>query len=359
MKILRVKQQDGTIVDIPFGVSDASTEIAVHNSSTSAHADIREEVSQLSSKKVDKTGITLGVYTDGLVYVFVDGLPVGNGVAFPSGGVSGDVVGNVDSNNNIVLVGNLTDGTYTIKYEMADGSIVDIGNLVLDTNVYYSITKNLTNCTISNSIPSIVGGSSYSATISANSGYTLSSVAVTMGGANVSVINGVINIASVTGDIVITAVAEVSGPAYTNQIPLSIGTDGKPFNNGQGYKTGYRLSLSSGNESAQEGTEVTGFIPVTPTSVIRIKNIAYSGDTARGVVGYDADFKTIPIDGNTSSINLNGMFVDYGYDDGNGVRRSGKLSGYPRLNTSSIKYIRLCSTDINENSIITVDQPIV
>ena len=118
------------------------------------------------------------------------------------------IFGYVDEENNIIVQGNLADGTYTVKYEMADGSTVSIGNLVLDTNVYYSVTKNLTNCTLDNSATQVVEGSSYSATITANSGYELSSVSVTMGGSAVNVSGGVINIASVTGDIVITAVAE-------------------------------------------------------------------------------------------------------------------------------------------------------
>ena len=55
MKIMRVKQQDGTLVDIPIGVDTASSAVSAHNTSTSAHADIREEISQLSSEKVDLT----------------------------------------------------------------------------------------------------------------------------------------------------------------------------------------------------------------------------------------------------------------------------------------------------------------
>lgn len=41
------------------------------------------------------------------------------------------VFGYVDENNNIVLSGNVADGTYSVKYEMEDGSTVDIGSLVL------------------------------------------------------------------------------------------------------------------------------------------------------------------------------------------------------------------------------------
>ena len=74
----------------------------------------------------------------------------------------------------------------------------------------YTITKNLTRCTISNSASSIAQNASYSATISANSGYTLGNVTVTMGGTNITSTaysNGNISISSVTGNIVITATA--------------------------------------------------------------------------------------------------------------------------------------------------------
>lgn len=75
---------------------------------------------------------------------------------------------------------------------------------------YYTVTRNLTNVTISNSTSSAVGGSSYTANLSALSGYTLSSVVVTMNGVDVtssSYSNGVINIDNVVGNIVITAIA--------------------------------------------------------------------------------------------------------------------------------------------------------
>ena len=46
-------------------------------------------------------------------------------------GIGCPVFGFVDENNNIILSGGLADGSYTIKYEMEDGSEVDIGALVL------------------------------------------------------------------------------------------------------------------------------------------------------------------------------------------------------------------------------------
>ena len=123
-----------------------------------------------------------------------------------------DAYGYIDENMNFILKGvngELPDGTYTAKYIMKDGTTVDVGVLTKDTNTYYSVTKTLTNCTINNSATEVVEGSSYSATITANSGYELKSVTATMGGSAVTVTNGKINIASVTDNIVITAVAEV------------------------------------------------------------------------------------------------------------------------------------------------------
>jgi hypothetical protein len=42
------------------------------------------------------------------------------------------VFGRVDTNNNITLTGELSNGTYTLKYEDADGNTVDIGSITLN-----------------------------------------------------------------------------------------------------------------------------------------------------------------------------------------------------------------------------------
>ena len=47
----------------------------------------------------------------------------------PEGGASGDVTGVLDESNNILLTGYLADGTYTLKYENADGTYSEIGTL--------------------------------------------------------------------------------------------------------------------------------------------------------------------------------------------------------------------------------------
>ena len=74
--------------------------------------------------------LSLGIHTDGLAYVFKNNLPIGTGIAFLQGG-SGDISGDVDANNNIVLNGFLDDGIYFLKYENTDGSIAEVGKLVI------------------------------------------------------------------------------------------------------------------------------------------------------------------------------------------------------------------------------------
>ena len=46
--------------------------------------------------------------------------------------IYGDDLGEVDSDNSIVITADLPDGTYSVKYEMKDGTTVDIGELVPD-----------------------------------------------------------------------------------------------------------------------------------------------------------------------------------------------------------------------------------
>ena len=80
------------------------------------------------SSKLDKNlgaenaGKMLVVGSDGNIIV----------MDIPSGeGVFGDITGTVDENNNILLVGDLADGTYVLKYENKDGTYSDVGTLVI------------------------------------------------------------------------------------------------------------------------------------------------------------------------------------------------------------------------------------
>lgn len=67
------------------------------------------------------------------------------------------ITGYVDENNNVIVTGNLSNGTYNIKYELEDGTTIDIGELTLtekepDTPTYTNLaqpnTDNTTDFTI-------------------------------------------------------------------------------------------------------------------------------------------------------------------------------------------------------------------
>ena len=232
------------------------------------------------------------------------------------------VYGLVDENNNIVLMGELSEDTYTVKYEMEDGSLVEIGNLVIDNNVYYSVSNNLSNCVNSNSNTEVVGGQSYTATITANSGYELKSVNVTMGGSNVAVSGGTINIANVTGNIVITAVAEEIKASYINYAqPVEVG----------------RLKSSGEVDSTTTVARTTAFIPVANGNTVRVKGLDISthnmtfynedktknGSHGTSNISNCTSWLNYTLTGDTYTINLTGVNSAVGYLRFSGTLMSG------------------------------------
>ena len=85
----------------------------------------------------------------------------------------------------------------------------------------YMIMNALTNVTNSNDATGCNEGDSYTATLTADTDYSIDSVVVTMGGTditNIAYSNGTITIASVTGDVLITA----SAHAYLYQLPAPV-----------------------------------------------------------------------------------------------------------------------------------------
>lgn len=187
----------------------------------------------------------------------------------------GDVTGTLDENNDILLSGDLAEGTYTLKWCNADGTYSDAGTIV---------------------------------------------------------------------------VGQVK-PAYTNQIPISTEADGSPYNGGQGWKTDWRLSSSSGGESSAPGVEVTGFIPyVMADKVIYIKGIEDDGTHA--IVVYNEAHAKVwslglsnfgaALDGSAEMLDVTAWMneaIDIETQD-------------------TVRYIRICANVIDGNSILTVNEPI-
>ena len=151
----------------------------------------------------------------------------------------------------------------------------------------YTVTNVLTDCTNSNSANRVDEGSSYSATITANDGYALEQVTVTMGGSDISssaVSDGVITISNVTGNIIITAIAtgdnspvySLAAPATFNGTSDYIDTGVQLYDQIKDFAVFVDFNGVSGEKKAStvlhsmlEGNGFPGFqIDVNPTSGI-------------------------------------------------------------------------------------------
>lgn len=126
--------------------------------------------------------------------------------------------------------------------------------------VYRSVTATLSHVTSSNAAVSVEDGAAYTATLTAEGGYTLGAVTVKMGGVDITstaytASTGVISIASVTGDVTITAAA-TKDVTYTNLVPTAVDSTGAsaPYTDG-------KYLGSSGAPSDMSGFVTTGFIP--------------------------------------------------------------------------------------------------
>lgn len=121
---------------------------------------------------------------------------------------------------NIQTVFDASDIIVTINNKKYKLSKNDKGEYIA-TLLAYSVTSNLTHCTLDNTNTSIDYGNKYTCNISVNKGFIIGSVVITMGGTDVTstVLKGnIITINSVTGDVIITVncVEEPSNPVYGN-----------------------------------------------------------------------------------------------------------------------------------------------
>lgn len=126
-----------------------------------------------------------------------------------------------------------------------------------------AVSGTYTNCSTSNSSATAAVYGAYSATITADSGYTLTgaTVSVTMGGVDITSTaysNGTISISSVTGAIGISVAAVAEAPANLFDKNDTDVVDGARFNSSH-------VPTSYGS-----GQLITGFIPVTTANTITV-----------------------------------------------------------------------------------------
>lgn len=186
---------------------------------------------------------------------------------------------------------NVINPSEQVLYSFCYGAGID-RTIGYAATVYHSITNTLTNVTTSNDAVAAEDGTAYSATITAADGYTMSSVTVAMGGTDITSTaynsdTGVVSIAAVTGDVVITAKA-AKVVSYHNLVPKAVDSSGAsaPYTDGQ-------MLSSSGATSEDNHLTVTGFIPFDggAVHVYRIggEGITWNEYGAR-LAWYNADF---------------------------------------------------------------------
>ena len=166
----------------------------------------------------------------------------------------------------------MADSYYNIMLAYWSGEPID---------TYYTVTNHLDHVTNSNTTTSVKAGNSYTATITAASGYTLDTVTVTMGGEPVSVSGGKINIVSVTGDIVITATAikdeEPEEPTVVNLVDPSTANDASPNTalDADEWVNGYTITGSNTTLAITQadGRFVSDKFPISDNAKVRIKGM--------------------------------------------------------------------------------------
>lgn len=151
---------------------------------------------------------------------------------------------------------------------------------------------------------------------------------------------------------------------YTNwaKVAYAQGSTTTVYNDGKGYSENVRINSSGTDTTGATGWDTTGYIPVMPGDIIRLKNCTVfnmSGITGTNrcrPVFYNSSFayvtesaswsldKTPPIANEFSPV--------YG-DNGDVVQFK-----VPTNYNSGIRYMRMTVDDINEDSIITVNEEI-
>lgn len=224
-----------------------------------------------------------------------------------------------------------------IRVGRGSSFVVDITNPTQE--VRYTIATNLTNVASSSNVVQIREGESYSTTLTPTLG-EITSVTVIMGGTDITnsaytSSTGVISIPSVTGDVVITAVADVVAPSYTNVLDTV------------GYEVG-RLNSSGQFKTDRTDRKTTGFIEAPTGATVYFKNVTTkNSDYGRQVAFYDSSQTFIT--GKSYLIADTSPNATW-YDDGS-------LKSFT-IGESGVGWVRFCFVDINDTSIITVNEPI-
>lgn len=277
----------------------------------------------------------------------VYGIPFGDPAPYDKTAGTGD-----DTAFNV----NVINPSEQVLYSFCYGAGID-RTIGYAATVYHSITNTLTNVTTSNEAVAAQDGTSYTATLTANSGYTLGEVTVKMGEVDITATvynadTGAISIAAVTGDVVITAKAtkEVS---YHNLVPTAVNSSGasEPYTDGQALN-------SSGTTVAQNHFTTTGFIPFDGGAVhiyrIGGEGISWNEYGCR-IAWYNADFS---LKGNVLKYDQLGasQYFPTKIDDPNAAAAFSTDANVAPPQGAA--YFRVSAKGNGENLIVTIDEEI-
>lgn len=222
---------------------------------------------------------------------------------------------------------------------------------------YHAVTYNLTNVTASIDTVAVEHGTGFNNAITAADGYELQSVTVTMGGEDITASaydadgGGLISIAEVTGDIVITAVA-VEVLNVTNLLPLSTDTDGSIYN-GCGYKAD--TYLSGGIPGTRTGVYTTGFIPISAGDIIYLKNVGLQQNQSNHRTSfYTADKQHVANSTSNTTQSASQAGWDFVVDASGNITQMTMNNSYAKQAT----YLRFCCGYLGPDSIVTKNEPI-
>ena len=288
-KVELTKDSSTWITASTFTQTSASFNISSWSNGTYSNCKLRityEAVTNYGQIVLNTTTISLNEKSTGSFTVKLGSAPTSNQVVNLSVNNSNCSLGkssltftpsNYNTTQSVTVTGARDTSSYSDKTSTITASSNGVTSKTINVTIKnidtppantYTITRNLSNCACSNSANSVTQGSSYSATLSANSGYQLGKVTITMGGndiTNTAYSNGNINISNVTGNIVITANATaVEAPSSysitANLTHCKSSNAAKNISAGLGYVTnitadnGYTISLIT---VTMGGTDIT------------------------------------------------------------------------------------------------------
>lgn len=134
-----------------------------------------------------------------------------------------------------------------------------------------------------------------------------------------------------------------------NQIKHSINADGTPYNDGKGWKAGYRLN-SAGEEKSLSSYKVTGFMPSKFGDTLRFKEIVGESTSNTNISFFDSSFAI-----------LNMLTTAKAYDAFNAGQYviNENLASYGLMKSiENMAYIRLSVRELSDASMLTVNEPL-